>query len=241
MSRDFNQKDEIEIVEKRKIKRITFGNFVASIFDAFNLERGLIFTIKRLFKNPGKAVSDYLSTGRFNYTPPFRLLLVTTTLIILVLSFSRSGSEFMSGFTSEIDNDKIVQDLKFLGRFLNLIFWIFIPIIAFFQWLFNRRSGYNYAEMLVFHTYIYSIINLISLILVLDYFINGAILTLILMVGSSIYYIISYKSFMKKSWGRAIWEMIVIGSISTFIYTVIIIGLIAGIIILELGLPEVDI
>ncbi|MFW5762393.1 MAG: hypothetical protein ACOCXH_15575 [Cyclobacteriaceae bacterium] len=64
-----NQSDTIEVTETRIIRRVTLKGFVTSVLDAFNIERGGIYTLKRLFSNPGNMSFHYLGEGRFRYTP----------------------------------------------------------------------------------------------------------------------------------------------------------------------------
>jgi|AACY02.17.fsa_nt_gi Protein of unknown function (DUF3667). len=73
---------EQNITEKYVVKRITFAHFLNSLLDAFNLERGGIFTLKKLFLEPGRLVRGYLTNERFRVTPPIRMLLVTNTVAV---------------------------------------------------------------------------------------------------------------------------------------------------------------
>ena len=67
----FNERQEIEIDEKRTIKRISFAGFVQNALQAFSLERGVVYTLKRLLNEPGEMTLDYLTEGRTKYVPPF--------------------------------------------------------------------------------------------------------------------------------------------------------------------------
>ena len=73
------------IVEERRWNRITLKYIFSSLLDAFNLERGGIYTLKRLFINPGQMAKDYLGAERFHFTPPFRLLFITTAIVIYII------------------------------------------------------------------------------------------------------------------------------------------------------------
>lgn len=231
--------DEVEIVEKRVVKRLTFRNYLASIFEAFNLERGGIYTLKRLFINPGKMVRAYISTGRYSFTPPFRLLLVTTTLVILVISYSNMGQQYVNHFTMDPEQAKVLENLKGLENFANLFLWVYIPIGAFFTWLFNRKSGINYTENLVFQTYFFCITNIISLLFALDHLISLAVLLFLASLGTVMYSVYSYREFFQKSTGRAIGESIAIYIIATTVYSIFLLAIVIGILIYKLGVPEV--
>ena len=77
------------------------------------------------------------------------------------------------------------------------------------KWL-NRIAIYNFTEHLVFHTFMFSASNFITLVYGLDRIIGqqaAYFLGLILFVSIYLY---SYQQFLKKSWWRTILDNIVI-------------------------------
>lgn len=222
---------QVEVVEKRLIKRITFRNFIASIFDAFNIDRGAIFTLKELFRRPGLMTLSYLGLNRYNYVPPFRLLIVTTAFALLAISiiFKNQDNEFVRGLQSTNVDVEVV--INALSRFANLLLWMFIPVIAIFTLLFNRKSAYNYTEHLVFNTYLYCISNLTMVLYLLDYLLNLSFLNYFTAPILLFYYVLAYRQFFNKSWLRSSIEILVIAIISSLIYALmgtLILGLIAA-------------
>jgi hypothetical protein len=219
--------NQIEIVEKRTIKRITLRFYLKSIFDAFNLERGGFYTLKRLIINPGQMVQHYLAEGRFRYTPPFRLLIITTTLALLILKYSNTGADFAQGFDQNLNNEEFKEVLNSLSAFQNLFLWLAIPFYALFQFLLNRKSGYNYTENLVQQTYLFTIANLASLIIGLDVIVNKALVSFLSVSLYFGYYIYAYKVFFQKSWGRSFLENVLIIILSSIAYMLLLVVLMA--------------
>lgn len=220
---DFPTEEEpLDITETRQVKRITTMQVLRSAFDAFNVDRGGVFTVKRLFVNPGKGIKNYLGANRYHYTPPFRLLIVTTAIALLVISKAEVTQSFGKDIVTGIENgaqekDKTEQELmmaKFneltntLKPYSNLILWTFVPLFALFVWLINLKGPFNFAEHVVFQTYMFSISNILSLILIFDHFLPISLVLIILYAGMFAYYVYGYKVFTGKKWFRSFLEIV---------------------------------
>lgn len=214
----FVEKEELNLTEERSIHRITFPHMLNSLVDAFNLDRGLIYTLKRLYTVPGKMVQDYLYQGRYHYTPPFRMLLVSTTLVLLLIQYSKSGMELFQLRPEGATEEETNLARTVLVDYYNLFLWLFIPVLGFFSWLFNRRSRYNYAENLVFQTYLMVIGNILYVVMLLDHIVPMAVLSALYMLTSLTYSIIAYRQMFNKPLGRSILESLLIYILSMLFY-----------------------
>lgn len=58
--------------EKRTIRRLTFKGWLLNVLEAFDLEKGGIYTLKLFFTNPGKLVRKYLGSERYKVVAPFK-------------------------------------------------------------------------------------------------------------------------------------------------------------------------
>lgn len=236
------QLENLEVRETRTLRRITVRGMLNEFVDAFNIDRGGIFTLKQLFRNPGSLVRDYISTGRLRYTPPMRMLVVTTTLVILVLSLIGAEEDFIAGMQQggAENSERILEILSPLRNFVNLFLWLYIPITALFSYLFNRRSPFNYAENLVLHTYLYCMSNILTIALYSWSRGYEQLVTVIYVVLFTIYSVYAYRQFFRKAIGRSIIEMVLIFIVSTVIY-----ALVSGLILLiyimtQLGPPDLQ-
>lgn len=220
---------EIEVIETRVVKRITLSRIFSSIFEAFSLDRGGFFTVKALIANPGKAIGEYLGENRFYYTPPFRVLVITTALALYLISLSSGADEMSKNFISGIDDPtklQIIQDkiFGFFSSYANFVLWTFIPIAALFSFLFNRKRGYNYAEHLVFQTYLFCVANILSIIIPLGDFIGAKAIMAIIYALMLFYYVYAYKVFLKRSIFKSIWDNLWIMFIASVLWTFLWIG-----------------
>lgn len=227
---DFQEReDELKVVETRVVKRITIGRIFSSIFEAFNLERGGFFTVKALLTNPGKAIKEYLGENRFHYTPPFRVLIITTALALYFISISDTadhmGNDFIQG-VDDADKLKLIQDkvFGFIGTYANFVLWTFIPLAAVFSFLFNRKREYNFAEHLVYQTYLFCIANIISVFIPLGNLITEQVALGIIYVLMLFYNVYAYKVFLDRTLVKSIWDNLWILFLASIIWMFLLLG-----------------
>lgn len=184
----------VVVKEEREIKRITFAKFFEDLFSAFNVERGLVYTVKMLFWKPGKLVNLYLYDGRYRVFNSFRLLFLSTAISLFVFYLTSSTSffdGFQEGLMEGAEQDMKLQTGSFQDIFFdwyNLLLWIAIPIYGFFAYLFNRKSGYNYAEHMVAQSFFLSGSNIIYLLTLLVLVFPSTTLLVIVTLSALLYY-----------------------------------------------------
>jgi len=228
-----SQTPKFLVKQERQVRRYSFRNMGSSILDAFNLEYGILFTLKELLIRPGASIRSYLQEGRLKYTSPFRLLILSTAILLLLFQSSEVASDFEKGFNYGVnqnaqagaentitDSDKSAAMVyKLFSEYFNLFLWFYIPVISFFSWLFNLKRDLNFAEHIVFNSFYTSLINVFSVIMLLEFVIGNDITGLLYIIIALIYYIWFYKDLLGKSWIRAFGEGILISLISAVIYT----------------------
>lgn len=88
---------EVEVIDKRRVKRITIGNFFSNVLEAFNITRGGVYTVKRLLINPGQLAKDYTGVSRYRITPPFNVLIISTTIVLILANRIDAVSNLLDG------------------------------------------------------------------------------------------------------------------------------------------------
>lgn len=214
--------ERIEVTETRTIRRLSLKRTFQSMLDAFNLDRGVIFTLRRLFIDPGNAIVAFLGTGRYHYIPPFRILIVTTAIVLYLISFSESAADFERGFAeggSGSETSLQVQEvLNRLSNYTNLILWTFIPFFALLTYVVNYKRRFNFAEHLVFHTYLFSLANIFGFLMPLDNFLPAELVLVLVYVPMLFYYVFAYRSFLEKGWLRSSIEMMTLFLLSSAVW-----------------------
>ena len=62
--------------QKIYTKRFTLKNFFFVFLDAFNIEKGFLYTLRMLFTQPGKVINDYISGKTKSYFNPLKYVLI---------------------------------------------------------------------------------------------------------------------------------------------------------------------
>jgi hypothetical protein len=158
--------------------------------------------------------------------PPFRLLIISTTLILVALSLAGYDDLMLKGFSASSQDKapslEVLQLMGYFQKYFNLVLWLNIPIYAFFSFLFTHKTGYNYAENIVFQTYLLSGINLFAVVFLIIYailpstWIFGIYLLLCLF-----YYSFAYRIFFQKPWVNSFMATIVYYILSSIIYIIL--------------------
>lgn len=190
------EKYPIEITEKREVKRITVKQSITDFLDAFNVERGLIFTLKLLFAKPGKLVRFYLTNGRFKIVNAFRLLIITTTVSLIILNYTSSFQELYSVHGDNPEETEELSNLmgKLFTDWYNLVLWAAIPCFALFGFLFLKKyERFNYAEHLVIQSFYFSASNIFYIVCSpLGFLFGIKIVFIVSTILSTFYYIFLY-------------------------------------------------
>lgn len=248
-----NRKSEypFEANQRRVIERITLKKLIGDVGTVLNLEKGILYAIRMLITNPGKAVSSYLNEQRYVFFHPLRLLLITSAISLfsfwLIDGAESMGDAFQVSVPQDQKTDEINQMAQEIFKdafndYFNAMIWAFIPIISFFSYLFFAKSDYNYAEHLVLNTYVTSVGNLINtvfylLALVVDIGISSFV-ALIIYLG---YHLYAYKSFFKVTTVQMLLRGVSSLVLGYFIYMVLllfVIGINIGFKIAEAGLLD---
>jgi hypothetical protein len=236
----------LEVTETRTIHRITLHRIVQDILGAFNLERGLVYTCKLIFSRPGYMVRLYFGEGRFRIFNAFRFLILTTAVSLFLMYWV--GLENMAaGMAEGYNNDEVTEQAEANALLLqtiifdwyNLFLWISIPVYGFFSWLFNLKSGYNYAEHITFQCFYICAFNII--------FIIGLILTLIFPsnLWVQVFYVLglAYYLWMLAGWLEKKSFVFIIKNLlgfllANFIYLILMMISIGIMILMKTGIPE---
>ena len=215
----------IEITEQRTVKRITVKQSIADFLDAFNVERGLIYTVKLLFKKPGSLVRFYLTEGRYKIVNAFRLLIISTALSLILLSFTDSFQLFYDVKGDAPEETAEMQ--QFMDRLFtdwyNLILWLSIPAYALSSFLMLKKyERFNYAEHLVIQSFMISVSNILVMIfLPFGYLIGFEIAFAISFIVGVVYYFYLFWDLFKQRKFWFFFRVLVAFFLGNFLYLLV--------------------
>lgn len=231
----------IEVEETRQINRITFKQSFLDLLNAFNIERGLIYTLKLLFLSPGKIVDQYLNEGRYKIVNAFRLLILSTAVSLFVMYFvgiDEFLSEFERGFNKGVA-DKEIGDPKYITGIMQILFdwynlflWMAIPIYGFFSFLFFEKRNFNYAEHMVVQSFYICALNIITIVVFPLYVFVGqdALINIVFFLSTAYFIFFTIKVFKVNSFGGVLKTLLIfiLNNIAYAIALVFVVGMFVG-------------
>jgi len=177
--------------------------------EQLNLERGLGFTIKKLFVDPRGAMHEFLFENRRPYVKPLPLLLLITGLTVFItfqfmgleveLIKSSARIETMVAQLSPSLREVVRTFMRFLSQYFNVALMAALPFAALMTyWIFPDHRLY-YTEHLVINTYIYCIQSIFT-ILILPFLRSTPALASILVPLTLAYMVYAITRIFEQNW-----------------------------------------
>lgn len=153
---------------QKKFKRIDRKYISDELqYTVVHWNKGLLYTIKKLIKNPGKTARTFVEGDRVNHYKPISMVFILSGLgaflsvkvfgFVDVMKAQMTASKSMS--TGFADNY-----ISFWMNYNAFIMLALIPIIAFFTKLVFRKWGHNYYEHIVMNSYGLSLYSVLSML-----------------------------------------------------------------------------
>jgi hypothetical protein len=166
-----------------KVKRINSKYLIDEIpNNVFQINRGIIFTIKELFTRPGHSIREFIKGKRKSHYKPLAFLLITSTIYALSAHlFDRNTFwvEFISGLKvpmKELDDNSLLNTLNFISKNQTYITVSILPLFSLASYVAFIKSKYNYFEHLIINFYVagqqFIIYFILSFIFVQDNFLE---------------------------------------------------------------------
>ncbi len=133
-----------------------------------HLNKGFLFSIKNILKNPGKTARQFIEGNRVNHYKPILLVFVlsgiSTFISFKILHLKKIMSE---SFAEQRINSAFMADFsEFLSNYNSLIMLALVPLFALTTKIAFRKWGHNYFEHVVMNAYIVATYTLLSIIFI---------------------------------------------------------------------------
>lgn len=148
------------------LERYTLKRFFSIILDAFNLEKGILYTFKMLLLKPGEAINDYLNGKTKPYFNPLNYLLVAAGIYaVLVLWLNifdttiDATNDLLNMDAIEESEEAIEMQSRFLESFknyINLIPLMMIPFASMISMIFFKSTKLFYGEHLIINSFLFA-------------------------------------------------------------------------------------
>jgi len=174
-----------------RVKRITLSHLMHEVAHTFwHLEKGFLFTLKELGRNPGTMQKKYLSGIRLNYQKPFPLFAISGTICALALFFIYRNAPNQS-------------DQFFYKHYYFIVQAAMLPFYALVTYLLFKSPQLLYAEALVMNVYMLGFMSVLIVPLnCLWYFLPNGVISLLEIISLVSYNMLTFRNFFndKKPW-----------------------------------------
>ncbi|MEL1252448.1 DUF3667 domain-containing protein [Flavobacterium sp. DGU38] len=142
-----------------KLKRIDGHYIMHEIEHVLHFDRGILFTIKELFINPGQNIRNYIFENRSRLVKPVIFIILTSIIYTLISHFFHIEEEYLQ--YQGLDKSTFVKILGWMQAnygYMNIMTGAFIAI-----WLkiFFKKYNYNFFELLIMLCFVLGISMLI--------------------------------------------------------------------------------
>lgn len=130
-----------------RLKRIDRHYIVHEVEHVLHFERGILYTVKELATNPGKAINNYLAENRSRLVKPIIFIIVASLIYTFLNHFFHIEDGYVKyGEAEKTTAGLIVKWVQDHYGYANIIMSMFIAL-----WLkiFFRKYDYNFYEILV--------------------------------------------------------------------------------------------
>ncbi|MNK11546.1 hypothetical protein D3C87_295880 [compost metagenome] len=200
--------------------------------------KGFLYTIKKLLKNPGKTAREFIDGNRVNHYKPLLLMFVLSGISAFVsykiIELNKIAKEI---YTAQHLNAPFMNDMMtFLASYNSLLMLLLIPIFAFCSWIAFSKWKNNYYEHIVMNAYILSVQTILMLVFsspLLYLFKNNHTYFTYILSASFIFTPITLIWFFKgfytdKSTKAILWRILMTIGLALIIYFIAIIMLVIG-------------
>ncbi len=216
--------------QKLRVVPFTMGFMVYSFFESnFSFEKGILRTIKGLAYKPGKVVNDYIKGITNPYYTPLKYVFVAASFSALLMIGTGLFDDTIAtqatkpGLTEQ-QKDVSKRMMGFISNYMSLLSIVYLPFAAWISKLLFKKARYNFAEHLVFNSYILGQSTLYSMVLMLliwagldglrtyeGFTIAGALINMLVYIQFSI-------STFSYSWFQSLWRSVVTYILSYLLY-----------------------
>lgn len=136
-------------------------------YSVLHTNKGLLYSVKNLIKNPGKTAREFIDGNRVNHYKPLLLVFVLSGISAFI-SFKIIGLKEIASayYSSQNMNSPLMNDyLTFVSSYNSIIMLLLIPLFAIITKLAFRKWGHNYYEHMVMNAYILAFYTLVNIIL----------------------------------------------------------------------------
>lgn len=122
-----------------------------------HVNKGFLYTIKSIIKNPGKTAKDFLDGHRVNHYKPillaFLLAGISSFISLKLLNFNEIMMSSYNSPNQQASKQFMSDYTTFVSNYNSFLMMLFIPIVALFTKLAFNSKKHNYYEHVIMNTF----------------------------------------------------------------------------------------
>ncbi|HQW68911.1 MAG TPA: DUF3667 domain-containing protein [Flavobacterium sp.] len=229
---------------QKKFKRIDKKYLIDEMqYLLLHTNKGFFYSVKSIFKNPGKTAKEFIDGNRVNHYKPIMLAFVLSGLSTFISFKILNVTKIMEQTyeKQKIDKSLAHEFMSFLSSYNSLFMLLSIPIISIITYLLLKSWKNNYYEHIIMNAYIqccytiYCILFIYPILFFLKDSSTTAYMIISLLTAFSIPVIMVwfYKEFYpEKSIGDVIVKVVFFVIVGIIIYVTIIFAFVIGTLIM---------
>ncbi|MBA9079730.1 MULTISPECIES: DUF3667 domain-containing protein [Rufibacter] len=135
-------------------------------YTVLHTNKGLLYSIKSVLRNPGKTAKEYIDGHRVNHYKPILLVFVLSGIATFLSFKVLNLKEVMAVYFAQqnVDAGLVGTILSFMSSYSSMLMLLYVPLFALTTKIAFRKWGHNYYEHVVMNAYILSFYTLVSII-----------------------------------------------------------------------------
>jgi hypothetical protein len=143
---------------QKKYRRIDRKYLLEELQYTFlHVNKGFLYSIKCIIKNPGKTAKDFLDGHRVNHYKPillaFLLAGISSFISLKILNLDEVMLNSISNTNQQAAKQQMSDVMNFASNYNSFIMMLFIPLVAFFTKLAFNSKEHNYYEHVIMNTF----------------------------------------------------------------------------------------
>ncbi len=161
-----------------RYRRIDGSYVIAEVLNVLSATTGLLYSVKKLVRNPGGTAREFIEGHRINHYRPLYLVFILSGINVLITSqlidMDKVAKNYYTGLQSP-GSDLSFKVSTFIMNYYSLFMVLCLPIMAIFTWFAFRKWGQNYYEHIIMNAYFISLYTVVALVVStpLIYFLRG--------------------------------------------------------------------
>jgi len=229
--------------QKAATHRFTWSHFFHESWHAVtHTDKGILNLLRGLATNPGRVVSEYVEGKHKKYFNPVTFLLLCLGLFVFINSYLKTFVEVpgpdpavLAQLKTERQKKMYVAQMeriavanKFREKHPNILAMVGFPLEALVLWLFFRKRGRNYVELLIAVIFLGGFANLLFTVVGSPLLASTKgtslyfIFTLLTMLMMSLYVAWGLKGFLSKERPISYWKPLLVNILYYVIWTALV-------------------